>query len=198
MVTLYDTTLRDGTQREGMSLSVEDKLRIAAKLDLLGVHYIEGGFPGSNPKDIEFFERARDLKLEQRGHHRVRHRRCAQGHARRGRPGPLRRCSNRLPGALHLRQGVGHARHRDAAAPRSRRTCGWSATRSPTSRRRAARSSSTPSTSSTATRPNPTYALEVVPAAAEAGADAVVLCDTNGGHAAPRGRARSCGEVAAR
>jgi len=64
VITLYDTTLRDGTQREGLSLSVQDKLRIAAKLDLLGVHYIEGGFPGSNPKDIEFFERARDLKLE--------------------------------------------------------------------------------------------------------------------------------------
>ena len=63
MVTLYDTTLRDGTQREGMSLSADDKLRIAAKLDQLGVHYIEGGFPGSNPKDIEFFERAKDLKL---------------------------------------------------------------------------------------------------------------------------------------
>ncbi|HSK46482.1 MAG TPA: citramalate synthase, partial [Coriobacteriia bacterium] len=64
MITIYDTTLRDGTQREGLSLSVEDKLRIAAKLDLLGVHDIEGGFPGSNPKDIEFFERARSLKLE--------------------------------------------------------------------------------------------------------------------------------------
>ena len=65
MVTLYDTTLRDGTQREGLSLSVEDKLRIAAKLDLLGVHYIEGGFPGSNPKDIEFFERMGEVGLEQ-------------------------------------------------------------------------------------------------------------------------------------
>ena len=65
MVTLYDTTLRDGTQREGMSLSVEDKLRIAAKLDILGVKYIEGGFPGSNPKDIEFFERLGELKLDQ-------------------------------------------------------------------------------------------------------------------------------------
>ena len=63
MVTLYDTTLRDGTQREGMSLSVDDKLRIAARLDDLGVHYIEGGFPGSNPKDIEFFERAKTLTL---------------------------------------------------------------------------------------------------------------------------------------
>ncbi|MGB4592936.1 MAG: citramalate synthase [Coriobacteriia bacterium] len=64
MITLYDTTLRDGTQREGMSLSVEDKLRIAMRLDDLGIHFIEGGFPGSNPKDIEFFERVRDLKLE--------------------------------------------------------------------------------------------------------------------------------------
>ncbi len=63
-VTIYDTTLRDGTQREGLSLSAEDKVRIAQRLDLLGVDYIEGGFPGSNPKDIEFFERARDLRLE--------------------------------------------------------------------------------------------------------------------------------------
>ncbi len=62
-IVLYDTTLRDGTQMEGISLSVEDKLKIARKLDELGVHYIEGGYPGSNPKDIEFFERARDLKL---------------------------------------------------------------------------------------------------------------------------------------
>ena len=64
MVTLYDTTLRDGTQREGMSLSVADKVRIVERLDALGIHYVEGGFPGSNPKDIEFFEHARDLELE--------------------------------------------------------------------------------------------------------------------------------------
>ena len=56
---LYDTTLRDGTQREGLSLSVEDKLKIARALDRLGVHYIEGGWPGSNPKDAEFFRRIR-------------------------------------------------------------------------------------------------------------------------------------------
>jgi len=62
-VELYDTTLRDGTQMEGISLSVEDKLKIARKLDELGVHYIEGGWPGSNPKDAEFFVRARSLKL---------------------------------------------------------------------------------------------------------------------------------------
>ena len=64
-VELYDTTLRDGTQMEGISLSVEDKLKIACKLDELGVHYIEGGWPSSNPKDAEFFARARALELSQ-------------------------------------------------------------------------------------------------------------------------------------
>jgi len=57
-VEIYDTTLRDGSQREGVSLTVEDKLRVAEQLDHLGVHYIEGGWPGANPKDIEFFDRA--------------------------------------------------------------------------------------------------------------------------------------------
>ncbi|MEE3252166.1 MAG: citramalate synthase, partial [Actinomycetota bacterium] len=58
-VEIYDTTLRDGAQLEGISLTVDDKLRIADQLDRLGVHYIEGGWPGANPKDEEFFERAR-------------------------------------------------------------------------------------------------------------------------------------------
>lgn len=62
-VELYDTTLRDGAQREGISLSVNDKLKIAEKLDELGVDYIEGGWPGSNPKDMEFFERIKEVKL---------------------------------------------------------------------------------------------------------------------------------------
>jgi 2-isopropylmalate synthase len=62
---LYDTTLRDGTQREGISLSLEDKLKIARKLDEFGIHYIEGGWPGSNPKDIEFFKRVPSLNLQQ-------------------------------------------------------------------------------------------------------------------------------------
>ncbi len=55
---LFDTTLRDGSQGEGVSLSCDDKLRIARRLDEFGVDYIEGGWPGSNPKDMEFFERA--------------------------------------------------------------------------------------------------------------------------------------------
>ena len=65
-VEIYDTTLRDGDQLEGISLTVDDKLRIAEQLDNLGVHYIEGGWPGANPKDVEFFERAqKELFLKQ-------------------------------------------------------------------------------------------------------------------------------------
>src|SRR5260221_13813940 len=62
-VTIYDCTLRDGAQGEGISFSLQDKLRIARKLDEIGVHYIEGGWPGSNPKDEAFFTEARHLKL---------------------------------------------------------------------------------------------------------------------------------------
>ena len=61
-IQIYDTTLRDGTQSEGFTLSSNDKVRIAQKLDELGVAFIEGGWPGSNPKDVEFFERARDMQ----------------------------------------------------------------------------------------------------------------------------------------
>ena len=62
-IQLYDTTLRDGAQQAGISFSVEDKLRVIRKLDELGIHYIEGGWPGSNPKDTEFFLRLRSEKL---------------------------------------------------------------------------------------------------------------------------------------
>jgi 2-isopropylmalate synthase len=64
-ISLYDTTLRDGSQREGLSLSVEDKLKIARLLDEMGVSYIEGGWPGSNPKDAEFFRRITAEPLRQ-------------------------------------------------------------------------------------------------------------------------------------
>ncbi|HWF46617.1 MAG TPA: hypothetical protein VG168_06410, partial [Bryobacteraceae bacterium] len=60
----FDTTLRDGTQGEAVSFSVDDKLLIAEKLDELGIDYVEGGWPGSNPKDKEFFARAKSLKLK--------------------------------------------------------------------------------------------------------------------------------------
>ena len=63
-VKLYDTTLRDGSQGEGISFSVMDKVRIAQELDLLGIHYIEGGWPGSNPKDMEFYLKMSKLRLK--------------------------------------------------------------------------------------------------------------------------------------
>jgi 2-isopropylmalate synthase len=62
---LYDTTLRDGTQREGLSVSIEDKLRIARRLDQLGIPFIEGGWPGANPKDVQFFWQLQEDPLKQ-------------------------------------------------------------------------------------------------------------------------------------
>lgn len=75
-IKIYDTTLRDGSQRRNISLSVEDKLKILNILDNFGVAYIEGGWPGSNPKDCDFFRRAQDLNLRQA-------RLCAFGSTRR-------------------------------------------------------------------------------------------------------------------
>src|SRR6185436_11943607 len=63
-ITIYDTTLRDGSQTEGVSYTVNDKLKITQKLDELGVHYIEGGWPGSNPKDKEYFQLIKGKKLK--------------------------------------------------------------------------------------------------------------------------------------
>lgn len=62
---IYDTTLRDGTQREGLSVSIEDKLRIARRLDRLGIPFIEGGWPGANPKDVQFFWQLQEEPLTQ-------------------------------------------------------------------------------------------------------------------------------------
>src|SRR6478672_903934 len=64
-VLLYDTTLRDGMQGQGMSLSAQEKVRVVRKLDELGVHFIEAGFPGSNPKELELFEMLADVELGQ-------------------------------------------------------------------------------------------------------------------------------------
>jgi 2-isopropylmalate synthase len=63
-VEIYDTTLRDGAQSEEIAFSVEDKLRITEKLDELGIHYVEGGWPGSNPKDLDYFKRVKKLRLK--------------------------------------------------------------------------------------------------------------------------------------
>ena len=62
-IEIYDTTLRDGNQGEGVNLSLADKLDITAALDDMGVDFIEGGWPGSNPKDIEYFQAVKDVEL---------------------------------------------------------------------------------------------------------------------------------------
>jgi 2-isopropylmalate synthase len=178
-VRLYDTTLRDGTQREGMSLSVDDKLRIARELDALGVHYIEGGWPGSNPKDAEFFERARSLDLR---------------NARIAAFGSTRHSANTCEDDPNLRALV------DAGTPVVTLVGKTSALHVEkvleTTREENLRMIS----ESVAFfkergkevvfdgehffdgyRLDPDYALATLAAAADAGADCVVLCDTNGG-----------------
>lgn len=179
MITIYDTTLRDGTQREGLTLSVDDKLRIAAKLDLLGVHYIEGGFPGSNPKDIEFFERMGELELEQAVI-------TAFGSTRRKNtpaeedPGLRALLDTGCPAVcifgkawdIHvtetlqttLEENVAMVRDSVAFLKASGRTVFFDAEHF-----------------FDGYKADATYALEVCQAAVNAGADAVVLCDTNGG-----------------
>ncbi len=178
-VSLYDTTLRDGTQREGLSLSVEDKVKIARVLDELGIAYIEGGWPGSNPKDAEFFARIARRGL---GQARV----AAFGSTRRAGVG----CENdhsiqalvaaetpvvTLVGkssTLHVERVLETTRDenlrmigdsvaffrrlgKEVVYDAEHFFDGW--------------------------RLDPEYALATLEAAADAGADWVVLCDTNGG-----------------
>ncbi|GBD11151.1 (R)-citramalate synthase [bacterium HR23] len=178
-VILYDTTLRDGAQQEGIALSVEDKLRITQQLDAFGIPYIEGGWPGSNPKDAEYFARVRHLPLRQATI-------TAFGSTRKAHT-PVEQDPNiqaLLQAGTSVVTLVGktwdlHVTHvletsleenlamiRDSIAylrGKGRRVFfdaehffdGWKA--------------------------NPSYALRCAQTAAEAGAEYVVLCDTNGG-----------------
>ena len=148
---VYDTTLRDGAQREGISYSVADKLAVARLLDEFGVGFIEGGWPGAVPKDTEFFRRARtELDLK----HAVL---VAFGATRKAGvavaddPQVRALLDAQTPAVVPGRQVRHPARRAGAAHHRARRTSRWSATRSPTSSPRVGGSSSTASTSSTAT-----------------------------------------------
>ncbi len=178
-VDIYDTTLRDGSQREGVSLSVADKLKIAEKLDEFGVKYIEGGWPGSNPKDIEFFKRAATVNFHNA-------RLCAFGSTRR--PGgsvaddPNIKAlveagtdavtifgkswdfhvSDALKTTLEenlamIEDSIGYLKSlgREIIYDAEHFFDGYKA--------------------------NPEYALSTIEAASRGGADVVVLCDTNGG-----------------
>jgi 2-isopropylmalate synthase len=175
---VYDTTLRDGSQREGLSLSVNDKLTIARHLDDLGVGFIEGGWPGANPKDAEFFQRARQeltLKTAQL---------AAFGSTRR--PGGVTaddlqhlRDSGAPIATLVAKSDVRHVER----ALRTTREENLSMVRDSVAHLVAEgqRVFLDAEHFFDGYRTDPAYALEVLRVAAEAGADVLVLCDTNGG-----------------
>ncbi len=178
-VLVYDTTLRDGTQGEHVSLTVEDKLRIARRLDEFGIDYIEGGWPGSNPKDSEFFDRARELKLS---------------HAKLSAFGSTRRAGIAADADEGLRTLL-------AADTPVVTLFGKSWTLHVTEALRTTLEENLEMIRSSVAylkdqgkevvydaehffdgyRADPEYALETLAAASHAGADWIVLCDTNGG-----------------
>ena len=167
----FDTTLRDGTQGESVSFSVDDKLLIAQKLDELGIDYIEGGWPGSNPKDKDFFARAQtELQPEARQAHRLRRHALRPPHGRRG---PQRAIAGRGRHArgLHLRQELGPAYRARARHHRRRKPEADQRNRRLSQARTARKWCTTPSTSSTATLRNPDFALRTLEAAQNAGAE---------------------------
>lgn len=178
-IQVYDTTLRDGTQHEGVWLSVEDKLKITARLDELGVDYIEGGWPGSNPKDIDYFERVRSLPLR---------------HARVTAFGSTRRADTPVDQDPQVKLLVDAQTPAIAIFGKSSDLHVEHVLRT-TLDENLAMIFDTVAYLKTQGREvvydaehffdgykrNPDYALATVKAAADAGADVVVLCDTNGG-----------------
>ena len=177
---VYDTTLRDGAQQEGLNLSVADKLAIASHLDELGVGFIEGGWPGANPKDTEFFARAAD-----RARPAQRHARGVRRHPpsrRAGRPTTRRcaRCSTPGPGRHACRQV--HTGHVERAL-RTTLAENLAMIRDTVSflRGEGRRVFLDAEHFFDGYATDRDYALEAVRAATEAGAEVVALCDTNGG-----------------
>ena len=178
-VYLYDTTLRDGAGREGISFTVEDKLRIARKLDELGVHFIEGGWPGSNPRDEEFFARAGELKL---AHATI----VAFGSTRH----PKKKAADdpNLRALLQADTGVvtivakswdGHVTQvLETTLDENLRMISDSVGYLKSQGRRVFLDAEHFVDGYCA---NPSYALDTLKAAADAGAECAVLCDTNGG-----------------
>jgi 2-isopropylmalate synthase len=178
-IQIYDTTLRDGSQGENISFSVEDKLHIARKLDDLGVDYIEGGWPGSNAKDMAFFERARELKLKHarlaafgstcHPRHGVSHDRNLQALIEAGTPvvtifGKTWDLHVKVALGVSLKENLDLIRNSVAFLKSHGREVIYDAEHF-----------------FDGYRADPAYALATLQAAEEAGADLLVLCDTNGG-----------------
>ena len=177
---IYDTTLRDGAQQEGLNLSVHDKLTIARHLDDLGVGFIEGGWPGANPKDTEFFALAKkELKLKNSTF-------VAFGATRRPN---VKAADDALLGALRdsgapavTLVAKAFDRHVDLALKTSLDENLEMIRESITHlRQEGQRVFLDAEHFFDGYRNNRAYALEVVRVAAESGADVIALCDTNGG-----------------
>jgi 2-isopropylmalate synthase len=178
-IILYDTTLRDGTQGEQVTLSAEDKLRIAKKLDAFGIPYVEGGWPGSNPKDVKFFELARDTRFHNT-------RLTAFGSTRRPKTTPEKdRNIHEL-----LKTGTGtvcvfgkswdlHAREVLEVSPEENLAMIEESVAYLKEKGREVIYDAEHFFDGY--KENALYALETVRAAVRAGADILVLCDTNGG-----------------
>ncbi|MFD2079754.1 2-isopropylmalate synthase [Actinopolymorpha cephalotaxi] len=177
---VYDTTLRDGAQQEGLSLSVEDKLAIARHLDELGVGYIEGGWPGANPKDTEFFRRAGEELRLGRATLAAFGATCRAGVA--AADDPLVRALRDSGAGVVTLVAKSHDRHVEHAL-RTTLAENLAMVRDTVEFLRAGgqRVFLDAEHFFDGYRDNPAYALEVVRVAAEAGADVVALCDTNGG-----------------
>ena len=122
-IAIYDTTLRDGSQGEGVNFSLQDKLLITARLDELGVDYIEGGYPLSNPKDAAYFREVRDLDLKHAKVDRLRHDPPAR-HRRRGRHRDAGAGRGRGRRRSRSSARAGTSRSTRSWASRSTRTCG--------------------------------------------------------------------------
>lgn len=182
---VYDTTLRDGAQQEGLNLSVADKLAIAGYLDELGVGFIEGGWPGANPKDTEFFRRARtELSLQNATLAAFGATRRAGGRAAED-PQVLALVEAQTPVVTLVAKS--HARHVQLAL---RTTLQENlAMVDDTVRFLVAQGRRVVLDAEhffDGYRADPDYALQVVRTAADAGADVVALCDTNGGMLPPQ------------
>ncbi len=178
-IDIYDTTLRDGSQREGVSLSVADKLKIAEKLDQFGVDYIEGGWPGSNPKDIEFFRRAAKLEFKNA-------RLCAFSSTRR--PDEKVEVDQNIRSLLEANTGTvtifGKSwdfHVNDALKTTLAENMGMISDTVRFLKEHGRQVFFDAEHFFDGYKANPQYALATLEAAAAAGADLVVLCDTNGG-----------------
>ncbi len=178
-ILVYDTTLRDGSQGEGVNFSLEDKLRLTKALDALGAHYIEGGWPGSNPKDVDFFEAMKKIRLR---------------HAKLVAFGSTRRAGNRADSdpnlALLADSGAAAAaivgkswdlHVRDALRVSLADNLDMIASSVKFLRKNLGQAFFDAEHFFDGFKRNPEYALDSLDAALSAGADAVVLCDTNGG-----------------